>query len=474
MVLILPGGPTVLPCNGLTYQDTLLATVPLAQPILTESDPRGGSWRRRLAARISTHQASVAVVGLGYVGLPLLLNVRRAGFDTIGIDADRRRVEELELGRSYVTDVPDDVLREALPTLRLRTDYEGLRNGDVVVVCVPTPLTDNQPDLSCVRDAAHRIAQHLRPGSLVILESTTYPGTTEDVFAPILETSGLIAGRDFALAYSPERIDPGRDLEHMVHTPKVVGGLTPGCAGLTARFYQSFVNRVHTVSSPRQAEMAKLIENTFRYVNIALVNDLAMISGDLGVDIWEALDAAATKPFGFMPFWPGPGVGGHCIAVDPSYLSWRVGQQSGHPVHFIEYAQQVNARMPRYVVHRVGQSLNSHGKSLKGSRVLGLGVTYKADVNDCRESPALTVLAGLAEAGAHISYHDPYVQQLQLGMRTYRSVELSEATLAKQDCVLVLTAHSSIDFARVVKASNLVFDSRGVTRGLRDRKVVRL
>jgi len=451
-----------------------VATVALAEQLLAESQPGGESWRHRLGVHISTRQASVAVVGLGYVGLPLLLHVGRAGFDAFGVDIDQRRIEQLGLGRSYLTDISDAVLQEALPALQVQAGYEQLCHADVVVVCVPTPLTDNQPDLGCVREAAREIAQYLRAGSLVILESTTYPGTTEDVFAPILETSGLVAGRDFALAYSPERIDPGRDFEHMLRTPKVVGGLTPGCGALAARFYQSFVNRVHTVSSPRQAEMAKLIENTFRYVNIALVNDLAMISGGLGVDIWEALEAAATKPFGFMPFWPGPGVGGHCIAVDPSYLSWRVGQQCGHQVHFIEYAQQVNARMPRYVVHRVGQSLNSQGKPLKGSRVLALGVTYKADVNDCRESPALAVLSGLAEAGARVTYHDPYVQQIQIGMRSYRSVELSDATLAKQDCVIVLTAHSSIDFARVARGSHLVFDTRGVTRGLRGRKVVRL
>ena len=413
------------------------------------------------------------MVGLGYVGLPLLVSAVRVGFRGVGVDLDPGRVEAIGAGRSYLSDLSDEVLREAARSLRASTRYEALRDCDVVVVCVPTPLKDHDPDLGHIEAAGEGIARELRPGTLVILESTTYPGTTEEVLRPILERSGLAAGRDFALAYSPERIDPGRGLDHLAKTPKVVGGLTKACGSLAAEFYRTFVHEVHVVSSPREAEMAKLIENTFRHVNIALVNELAFLSRDLDVDLWEAIRAAATKPFGFMPFWPGPGVGGHCIAIDPSYLSWRVGQRTGHRLNFVEHAQEVNARMPGFVAQRVGDALNRQGKPVRGSRILGVGVTYKPDVNDCRESPAIAVLSRLAEAGAKVSYHDPYVAELRVGSKTLRSRPLTHEVLGVQDCVVVLTAHSCIDFEQVVESSGLVFDARGVTRGVR-RNVVRL
>ncbi|HKZ76395.1 MAG TPA: nucleotide sugar dehydrogenase [Actinomycetota bacterium] len=415
----------------------------------------------------------MGVVGLGYVGLPLLVSAVRVGFRGVGVDLDRGRVEAIGAGRSYLSDLSDEVLRETAGSLRASTRYEALRDCDVVVVCVPTPLKDHDPDLGHIEAAGEGIARQLRPGVLVILESTTYPGTTEEVLRPILETSGLAAGRDFALAYSPERIDPGRGLDHLAKTPKVVGGLTKACGSLAAEFYRTFVHEVHVVSSPREAEMAKLIENTFRHVNIALVNELAFLSRDLDVDLWEAIRAAATKPFGFMPFWPGPGVGGHCIAIDPSYLSWRVGQRTGHRLNFVEHAQEVNARMPGFVAQRVGDALNRQGKPVRGSRILGVGVTYKPDVNDCRESPAIAVLSRLAEAGAKVSYHDPYVAELRVGSKTLRSRPLTHEVLGAQDCVVVLTAHSCIDFEDVVERAALVFDARGVTRGVR-RNVVRL
>jgi len=415
----------------------------------------------------------VGVVGLGYVGLPLLVSAVRVGFRGVGVDLDPGRVEAIGAGRSYLSDLSDEVLREAAGSLEASTSYEALRDCDVVVVCVPTPLKDHDPDLGHIEAAGQGIARELRPGMLVILESTTYPGTTEEVLRPILETSGLAAGRDFALAYSPERIDPGRGLDHLAKTPKVVGGFTKACGSLAAEFYRTFVHEVHVVSSPREAEMAKLIENTFRHVNIALVNELAFLSRDLDVDLWEAIRAAATKPFGFMPFWPGPGVGGHCIAIDPSYLSWRVGQRTGHRLNFVEHAQEVNARMPGFVAQRVGDALNRQGKPVQGSRILGVGVTYKPDVNDCRESPAIAVLSRLAEAGAKVSYHDPYVAELRVGSKTLRSRPLTHEVLGAQDCVVVLTAHSCIDFEDVVERAALVFDARGVTRGVR-RNVVRL
>jgi UDP-N-acetyl-D-glucosamine dehydrogenase len=413
------------------------------------------------------------VIGLGYVGLPLLISAARAGFAGVGVDADRERVAMLRRRRSYIDDVSDDVLRESARSLAFTTDFSALERCDVVAICVPTPLKDHDPDLGYIQEAARSLAPHVRRGMLVILESTTYPGTTEEILRPVLERPRLRAGVDFALAFSPERIDPGRGLEHIAKTPKVVGGLTGADAQLAAAFYRSFVHEVHVVSSPREAEMAKLIENTFRHVNIALVNELAFLSRDLGVDLWEAIRAAATKPFGFMPFWPGPGVGGHCIAIDPSYLSWRVGQQTGHRLNFVEHAQEVNSRMPGFVVTRIADALNERGKPLHGSRILGIGVTYKADVADRRESPSIAVLERLLRAGAKVAYHDPLVPELELGGRTLKSRPLTPKVLAGVDCAVVLTAHSAVDFEQVVGSAPLVFDARGVTRGTR-RNVVRL
>jgi UDP-N-acetyl-D-glucosamine dehydrogenase len=413
------------------------------------------------------------VVGLGYVGLPTLVAAARAGYAGVGVDVDVERVADLREGHSYIGDVPDVVLGDVRAQLRISTNHDALADCDVLLICVPTPLTDHTPDLRHIKLAGTQIAGRLRRGTLVILESTTYPGTTEEVLKPVLESSEFVAGRDFALAYSPERIDPGRGLDHIAKTPKVVGGVTRRDGELAAEFYRAFVDEVVLVSSPREAEMAKLIENTFRHVNIALVNELAFLSKDLDVDLWEAIRAASTKPYGFMPFWPGPGVGGHCIAIDPSYLSWRVGQRSGHRLNFVEHAQEVNARMPGFVAQRVAQALNEHAKPIRGSRILGIGVTYKADVNDVRESPAMAVLERLAASGARIAYHDPVVERVQIGGRTYRSTPLTENVLGMQDCVVVLTAHSGVDFEQVVRRSPLVFDARGVTRGRR-ANVVRL
>ena len=439
--------------------------------------PRGSSsaagWRRELSNALRDKRATVGVVGLGYVGLPMLVSAARAGFRAVGLDVDAERVRVLSQGRSYVSDVPDAVLADIRSRLRASTRPSVLRSCDVVLICVPTPLTDHSPDLRFIEAAGRAVASALRPGVLVVLESTTYPGTTEEVLRPILEESGLRAGRDFALAYSPERIDPGRELDHIAKTPKVVGGLTKGDGELAAHFYRTFIHEVEQVSTPREAEMAKLIENTFRHVNIALVNELAFLSKDLDVDLWEAIGAASTKPFGFMPFWPGPGVGGHCIAIDPSYLSWRVGQRTGHRLNFVEHAQEVNAKMPGFVAQRVSQTLNDVGKPLRGSRVLGIGVTYKQDVNDVRESPALIVLEKLAADGAKVQYHDPFVPSLELGGKRLRAKGLTPERLAAQDVVVVLTAHSSVDFAEVVRHAPLVVDTRGVTRG-RHPNVVRL
>jgi len=427
----------------------------------------------RLAQRIQTRKACVAVVGLGYVGLPLLVAVANAGFDVLGLEADPEKVAALKDGRSHIVDVPDSQIA-ALDGARFDSDPALLERAEVILICVATPLTDHTPDLSQVRRAAEQVAHHLRPGRLVVLESTTYPGTTEEVVLPILETSGLTAGRDFALAYSPERIDPGQDRYRLENTPKIVAGLTDRCRDLAGSFYGHLVREVVVTSSPREAEMAKLIENTFRQVNIALVNELAVLSRDLRVDIWEALRAASTKPFGYMPFWPGPGVGGHCISIDPSYLSWRAGQRVGYRIGFIEHANEVNNRMPAYVVARVGEALNDAGKPIRGSRVLVIGVSYKAGVDDRRESPSLAVMERLVGSGAVVSYHDPFVPRLELAGSDLASQPLSEEVLAEQDCVAVLTAHPGIDYRAVVGAAPLVFDARGVTVGIDAPNVVRL
>jgi UDP-N-acetyl-D-glucosamine dehydrogenase len=426
-----------------------------------------------LAARIREKEATVAVVGLGYVGLPLLVGIARAGFPVIGVDASPDKIDALNEGRSYVVDLTDSEIA-ALDDPVFSANPGPLADADVIVLCLPTPLADGAPDLTMVLTAAEDVARYLRPGRLVVLESTTYPGTTEELLRPILEAGGLVAGKDFALAYSPERIDPGQKVHRLDNTPKVVAGLTERCRELATSFYSHFVHQVVTTSTPREAEMAKLIENTYRQVNIALVNELAILARELGVDIWEALNAAATKPFGYQPFWPGPGVGGHCISIDPTYLSWRAGQQLGYRVEFIEHANEVNNRMPDYVVSRVTAALNDAGKPVKGSRLLGIGVAFKAGVDDLRESPSLGVLERLSKLGAIVSYHDPFVPEVVIGDGPVRSSPLDEATLAEQDCVIVLTAHDGIDFPAVISVAPLVFDTRGITSGLDAPNVVRL
>src|SRR3954471_4927202 len=393
-----------------------------------------------LAERIRTKQARVAVVGLGYVGLPLLVSVANAGFQTVGFDADPEKIGLLREGHSYIVDVTHYDVASVDRGL-FTTDSSVLAEADVVLICVPTPLTDHAPDLSLVRRAAEDVGRRLRPGRLVVLESTTYPGTTEEILRPSLEShSGLEAGRQFALGYSPERIDPGQTSHRLENTPKIVAGLTDRCRDLTASLYAHFVRDIVTTATPREAEMAKIVENTFRQVNIALVNELAIMAKEMGVDIWEALQAASTKPFGYMPFWPGPGVGGHCISIDPSYLSWRAGQQLGYRVGFIEHANEVNNRMPDYVAARVADMLNHAGKAVNGSRVLGVGVAFKAGVDDLRESPALEVVDRLVRRGADVGYHDPLVSTVELRDTAIESQRLSESVLEDQDCVVILTA----------------------------------
>ena len=439
----------------------------------------------QLRARIADRSATVAVVGLGYVGLPILTAAGREGFNLVGIDTSEAKIASLQTGRSYVADVPDDQVT-ALEVAEFATDHSTLVSADVIIVAVPTPLRDGGPDLSLVLQAGKQIAETLRRGQLIVLESTTYPGTTQDVFRPMLESSGLIAGEDFALAYSPERINPGSSWT-LRETPKVVAGITEADTDIAMSFYATLMDHVVRTSSPREAEMAKLIENTFRQVNIALVNELATIAPSIGVDIWEALDAAATKPFGYLPFWPGAGVGGHCIAVDPSYLSWKVQQQLGFGVGFIDHARMVNNRMPAYVAQRVSEVLNSVGKATRGSRILVLGLAYKPGVDDVRESPAVEVLEHLIASGAVCSYHDAFVPEVVIRTKfppryapepdtenVLHSSEISPEFIEEADCVVILTPHPDIDFSSVVADASLVFDAAGVTRADRAPHVVLL
>jgi UDP-N-acetyl-D-glucosamine dehydrogenase len=414
--------------------------------------------------------AHVVIVGQGYVGLPLAVAASHSGRHVIGIDLDKSRVDALNAGSSPVGDVSDDELRAELAAGRYSASasFEAAAGADVVVLCVPTPYHNDAPDLSYIEHAARKIAEHLSPGTLVILESTTYPGTTEEVLLPILaEVSGLTPGVDLQVAFSPERIDPGNPTYGLHNTPKIVGGVTAEATKRATAFYGGFVEKVVPVSGPKAAEMAKLLENTFRHINIALVNELAVLSQDLDVDVWEVIDAAASKPFGFMPFYPGPGVGGHCIPVDPMYLSWRV-KQFGGAAKFIDLARDVNAGMPLYVVDRVQDLLNERERSLKGSRILLLGVAYKPNISDMRESPALPLVEILQRKGAVVSFHDPHVPVLRLDSgHTMMSVTLDADTLQIADCVIVLTHHVDADYEFVAEHARLVFDTRRALTGRR-------
>jgi UDP-N-acetyl-D-glucosamine dehydrogenase len=417
--------------------------------------------------------AQIAIVGAGYVGLPLAVAFAEAGRDVVCLDTDQALVEAINRGLSHVEDVADETLAGLVGERRLRasTDPAVCAEADAVLLCLPTPLSTNrEPDLSILEAAARTLADHVRPGQLIILESTTYPGTTREVLAPILEQGGLVAGRDFHLAMSPERIDPGRRDWTMKTTPKVVGGLTPACTERAIELYSAFAERIVRVSSCEAAELTKLLENIFRSVNIALVNELAMLCHRMGLDVWEVVDAAATKPYGFMPFSPGPGLGGHCLPIDPFYLSWKA-REYDFPVEFIELAGKVNQHMPYYCAERVAQALNDHAKAVRGSSLLILGVSYKSNVGDLRESPALKLIQLLREAGADVSYHDPHVPNLASESIDLESVELTDEALQRADAVCVVTAHAAVDHARVAEQARLVVDFRNATPD-RNGKVV--
>ncbi|MCS6927831.1 MAG: nucleotide sugar dehydrogenase [Candidatus Binatia bacterium] len=421
---------------------------------------------RHLAQKIHTRSARVGVIGLGYVGLPLLLEMAKAGFRATGIDIDEQRVNAVNAGTSYVLDVPGESLQVCVRTghLRATSSFAALGELDTISICVPTPLRKTKdPDLSYIVAAVEAVSLQLRPGQLVVLESTTYPGTTQEVVLPILEKSGLQVGKEFFLAFSPERVDPGNRHYTTRNIPKVIGGVTPHCTALAVLLYQQFVERIVPVSSPSTAEMVKLLENTFRSVNIALANEMAMLCHTFGINVWEVIEAAKTKPFGFMAFYPGPGLGGHCIPVDPHYLTWKA-RINGFEPRFIELAGQVNSQMPTFTVSRIADALNDRRKSLKGSKILALGVTYKKDVNDIRESPALEVIHKLHQKGAVVSYADPYIPEVVLGDLVMRAVELTPSVLEATDCVVVLTDHTAFDYEMIASHSPLIIDCRNALR----------
>jgi UDP-N-acetyl-D-glucosamine dehydrogenase len=414
---------------------------------------------------------SVGVVGLGYVGLPLAVAFAEEGIDVVGVDYEARLVASIEAGESHVEDVSSERLQAVSERISATTDYGRLADCDAVLIAVPTPLTRNrEPDLGPLLSSAQALSNVVRAGQLVVLESTTYPGTTREQLVPLLEESGLAAGRDFNVAFSPERVDPGRTDYTLRTTPKIVGGLTPACLERAVALYGLVCDEIVEVSSPEPAELAKLLENVFRSVNIALVNELAMLCDRMGIDIWEVVDAAATKPYGFMRFEPGPGMGGHCLPVDPFYLSWKA-REYGQPTEFIELAGEVNQRMPEFCVDRIARALNDHSKPVRGSRVAILGVSYKAGVGDLRESPALTIIRLLDRQGAAISYHDEYVPEVpELGY----SNEPFDAVLADCDVAVIVTAHPGLDLERIVATAPLVVDFRGVTRHIEAPNLVRL
>jgi UDP-N-acetyl-D-glucosamine dehydrogenase len=431
-----------------------------------------------LVDKIKDRTATIAIIGLGYVGLPLAAEMAKAGFRVYGIDIDGDRVDTINGSRSYIDDVSDADLAAlvARGALVATEDPGVVKEADAVVICVPTPLTRaKQPDLSYVMTAVTQLVPHLHRGQLIILESTTYPGTTQEVVKPILERSGLVAGRDFHLAFSPERLDPGNRNRGIRTVPKIVGGLTAGCTETACLLYQQVTPRVVSVSSATVAEMVKVYENVFRNVNIALVNELTLLCDRMGLDVWEIIDAAATKPYGFMPFYPGPGVGGHCIPVDPYYLAAKAREYDFH-VRFIELAAAVNDSMPYYVLSRTTQALGSRGKTLSGARTLLIGVAYKKDISDARESPALKIMELLEKRGAVVSYHDPYVPEITLpnpGAKL-QSVPLTDEALASADCVIIATDHSAIDYRLVADQAPLIVDTRNVLRDRANSHVVRL
>jgi UDP-N-acetyl-D-glucosamine dehydrogenase len=440
---------------------------------MSENSPASG-LAETLAEKIRSKRAHVGVVGLGYVGLPLAVEYAEAGYRVTGIDLSESKVARVNAGDSYVGDVPSSTLKPLVEKglLKATTDFSVIQDFDTVDICVPTPLRKTKdPDMSYIVAACQEIAKHFHPGILVILESTTYPGTTDELVLPMLEKSGLKVGTDFFLCFSPERVDPGNPKYQTKNIPKVVGGTTAACTELGRLFYSQALDHVVPVSSTQVAEMVKLLENTFRMINIGLVNELAIMCDTMGINVWEVIEAAATKPFGFMPFYPGPGLGGHCIPIDPFYLSWKT-KQAGIEARFIELAGYINGQMPHFVVEKVQNALNEVRKPVKGSKILILGAAYKRDIDDVRESPALDIMHLLRNRGAEISYVDPHVPELKLENDTLRSCGID--AVAGADCVVIVTDHSRFDYQALVRDASLIVDTRNALKGVKSAKVFRL
>lgn len=437
------------------------------EKVITAED----SIARNLKDKIENHEAKIGVIGLGYVGLPLAVEKAKVGFSVIGFDINPARVDRVNAGDNYIGDVKDEDLKEIVrkDLLTASTDFSRLSACDVVIICVPTPLTiTRDPDISYIQASTEEIAKYLRPGQIITLESTTYPGTTEQVILPLLEETGLKVGRDFFLAFSPERVDPGNKRFTTKNTSKVVGGMTPVCLEIAYALYTQTIANVVPVSSPAAAELTKVFENTYRAVNIAMVNELMMLCDRMGIDIWEVVEAAGTKPFGIQTFYPGPGVGGHCIPIDPFYLTWKAREYDFH-TRFIELAGEINVEVSYYVINKVTRALNDENKSLKDAKILVLGVAYKKDIDDMRESPAIKIIELLRKQGANITYHDPYIPVIEPhGGSTLHleSVPLTDAALSEADCVLILTDHSSLDYERVAEQAKLIVDTRNATKNV--------
>ena len=430
-----------------------------------------------LKNKIKNRSANIGVIGLGYVGLPLAMEFVRAGFKVTGIDVDDKKVEMVNTGNNYIQDVSDDALASAVSdgNLNATTDFTVTKKLDSVSICVPTPLKEHKnPDISYIVSAMKEVEKYIHPGMIIILESTTYPGSTRELILPFLETNGFTVGKDFFLCFSPERIDPGNTEFATKNTPKVIGGITEHCTNMGVSLYSTIVGEVVTVSSPETAEMVKLLENTFRSINIGLANEVAIMCEKLGVNVWEVIDAAGTKPFGFMKFSPGPGLGGHCIPIDPHYLSWKL-KTLDYDARFIQQAGEINTAMPRHVLKLVQKGLNQRQKALNGSKVLVIGVAYKKDVNDVRESPALDILQLLEESGAIIDYFDPHVESIYWNRSNISSIKkLDEKGLSAYDACIIVTDHSNIDFELIRSHSHLIIDTRNVFYGKNDKNIVRL
>jgi len=431
---------------------------------------------KKLIDKIENRTAEIAVVGLGYVGLPLAVEFARKGFNVTGIDVSIEKVKKVNAGKNYIQDIDDALLKKLVKEKKLSatSDFSIMKKIDCVSICVPTPLSKTgDPDISYMISARNAIMPHIKSPLLFVLESTTYPGSTYELVATKMEENGLKVGKDIFVAFSPERVDPGNPVYKTHNTPKVVGGVTKKCTKIATALYSSIIETIVPVSSVTTAEMTKLLENTFRSINIGLVNEVAIMCKYLGIDVWEVINAASTKPFGYKTFYPGPGLGGHCIPIDPLYLSWKL-KTLNYRARFIELADEVNSSMPEHVLALISDALNIKKKSVNGSKILVLGMAYKNDIDDMRESPAITVCELLLQRGAKISYHDSFIPKCRLNLKTFNSVKLTSAEIKKADCVVILTSHSNVDYKEVVKHSKLVVDTRNATKGIRRKNIIKL